>query len=106
MSDLDLDTEALRRAGSALADVAQAFAAANVTARDLRDVLGHDGLADALGGFALGWDDARAALVTDVEILADACTRVGEAFEDVDAQLAGAGGPRGTPGAAGSGRAV
>ncbi|TQL04631.1 hypothetical protein [Cellulomonas sp. SLBN-39] len=106
MSDLDLDTAALRRAGAALADVARAFAGANVTARDLRDVLGHDGLADALGGFALGWDDARALLVTDVEALADACTRVGEAFEDVDARLAGAGGPRATPGPAGSGRAV
>ncbi|MFS0703632.1 hypothetical protein AB6N23_03845 [Cellulomonas sp. 179-A 9B4 NHS] len=85
---LVVDTDLLRAAGARLADLAQTFSAANVTARDLRADVGHDGLADVLGEFAIGWDDVRTSVVADVGALAEACTRVGTTFAELDTAFA------------------
>ncbi len=85
---LAVDTALLRRAGGRLADLAQVFGAANVTARELRGAIGHDGLADEIGGFAIGWDDIRVGFVKDIGFLGEACERIGATFEEIDTEFA------------------
>lgn len=86
--DLDLDTEALRQAGARLGGLADAFSTANVRAREMRALIGHDALADQVGEFAIGWDDIRVGMVKDVGFLGEACERVGVTFEELDTVFA------------------
>ena len=88
MSDLLLDTVALRDAGTALRVVAQEFNDANANSADLGEAIGHGGLAGTVRGFAVGWDDRRAKMVESIAGLADACTGIGEGFENLDSQFA------------------
>jgi len=91
MSDgLKIDTVALRSAGANLRSVAVEFDGANAKSDTVADAVGHAGLRDAIRDFAHGWDDSRADLVTAIGELADACTGIGEGFEDLDAQFAAA----------------
>lgn len=86
--DLDLDTEALRAAGARLGGLADVFSTANVRARELRPAIGHDGLADEVGEFAIGWDDIRVGMVKDIGFLGEACERIGSTFEEIDTVFA------------------
>ena len=90
MSDLKMDTVALRAAGTSLRTVAQEFHDANANSSSLGDALGHDGLAGTVRGFATSWDDRRGKMVDAIAVLADACTGIGENFEDLDTQFAAA----------------
>ncbi|MBO9554705.1 hypothetical protein [Cellulomonas sp.] len=91
MSDvLKVDTVALRAAGTHLRSVAIEFDGANAKSDAVADAVGHAGLSDAVRGFAHGWDDTRADLVSTIGSLADACTGIGDGFEDLDAQFAAA----------------
>ncbi|CAN5303741.1 hypothetical protein BH11ACT1_BH11ACT1_22220 [soil metagenome] len=90
MSDLLLDTTALRQAGSSLRVVAQEFNDANAHSAGLSDAIGHSGLAGAVRGFAVSWDDRRAEMVDSIAALATACTGIGEGFENLDTQFAAA----------------
>jgi len=87
---LKLDTAALREAGSGLRLVAQEFDSANAATDDLGPALGHERLAGRVRDFAHGWDDRRAEMIGAIASLAEACTGVGEGFEDLDAEFAGA----------------
>lgn len=87
---LKLDTVALREAGSGLRLVAQEFDGANAATNDLTPAIGHDGLASKVRDFAYSWDDKREKMVGVIGALAEACTGIGEGFEDLDAQFAGA----------------
>ncbi len=87
---LKLDTVALREAGSGLRLVAQEFEGANAATTDLGPALGHERLAAKVRDFAHGWDDRRAEMVGAIAGLAEACTGVGEGFEGLDAEFAGA----------------
>jgi len=85
---LVVDTAALTEAGASLADVSRAFDSANVDARGLGDAIGHGGLAGAVAGFAMGWDDIRLGMGRDIGFLAEACTKIGATMEKLDAELA------------------
>ena len=88
MADLQVDTATLREAGARLADLAHTFQTANTTARDLRGPIGHHGLANEIGGFAIGWDDIRVGVVKDIGFLGEACERIGSTFEEIDTEFA------------------
>lgn len=85
---LSLNTEELQTAGSNLRVVAQEFDSANANSDAAAEAVGHDGLADAIRDFAHGWDDRRAKMVDGIASLADACTGIGDGFEDLDKQFA------------------
>ena len=85
---LRVDTSALTAAGTSLDAVADEFATANATARELRCAIGHDGLADQVAGFAMGWDEIRIGMVKDITFLGEACTRIGTTLEALDRELA------------------
>ncbi len=87
---LTLDTAVLVSAGSSLRTVAAEFDGANAGAESIGDALGHAGLADEVASFARGWDDRRATMLESIAFLAEACTGIGEGFEDLDAQFASA----------------
>ncbi|MGN8244383.1 hypothetical protein ACTHAM_001286 [Cellulomonas soli] len=89
MSDrLTVDTAALREAGTSLRTVASEFDGANANSDDVASHVGHAGLADCLRDFAHGWDDRRGKMVESIAGLADACTGIGDGFEDLDAEFA------------------
>lgn len=85
---LTVDTALLTAAGRRLADIAQTFATANVTARDLTSALGHHELAAVVGEHAIGWDDVRVGVVKDIGFLGEACGRIGDTFTELDAVFA------------------
>lgn len=85
---LRVDTAALREAGTSLRAVASEFDRANAHSDDVASHVGHAGLADALKHFAHGWDDRRAGMVASIAGLADACTGIGDGFEDLDREFA------------------
>lgn len=87
---LKLDTVALRETGSGLRLVAQEFEGANANSAGLGEAIGHSGLAGAVRGFAVSWDDRRAKMVESIASLAEACTGIGEGFEGLDTQFAAA----------------
>ncbi|HEY3438860.1 MAG TPA: hypothetical protein VGK35_14340 [Actinotalea sp.] len=90
MSDLVMDTATLRSTGEALRSIAQEFDDANANSDSIAGAIGHDGLAHAVHDFATGWDDKRAKMVDAIASLAQACTGIGENFEDLDSQFAAA----------------
>lgn len=90
MADLKLDTAQLRQAGSDLRLVAQEFEGANAGTTALADALGHAELAERVRHFAHGWDDKREKMVQAIAGLAEACTGIGEGFEDLDRAFAAA----------------
>lgn len=90
MADLVLDTVRLREAGAALRAVAQEFVDADARTTDLSPAIGHDGLAACVRDFSYGWDDKRETMVAAVEGLAQACTGIGENFEQLDASFVAA----------------
>ena len=90
MADLKLNTADLRQAGSDLRLVAQEFTNANANTTALSDALGHEELASRVRGFAYGWDDKREKMVETIASMAEACTGIGEGFEDLDAEFAAA----------------
>lgn len=87
---LTVDTTALREAGTSLRSVATEFDRANVRSDTVADAVGHAGLASAVRDFAHGWDDTRADMVEGMAALADACTGIGEGFEELDTEFAAA----------------
>ena len=87
---LKLDTAALQEAGASLRTVALEFDGANAHSDAAAEAVGHAGLADAVRGFAHGWDDRRAKMVDGIAALAEACTGIGDGFEDLDTQFAAA----------------
>ncbi|WP_156044183.1 hypothetical protein [Cellulomonas sp. HZM] len=87
---LMLEPGVLRSAGTDLRAIAQEFVEADARTHALAEQVGHEELADAVRDFSRGWDDRRARIVEDVAALADACTGIGDGFEDLDGQLAAA----------------
>jgi hypothetical protein len=87
---LKIKTTVLVSAGSSLRTVATEFEGANAGAEGIGDALGHAGLADKVNHFARGWDDRRAKMLESMAFLAEACTGIGEGFEDLDRQFAAA----------------
>lgn len=87
---LRLDTTALREAGTSLRFVAQEFTDATANSRDLGPALGHEELAAQVRHFAVSWDDRRRQMVEQIAGLADACTGIGEQFEEIDTVFAAA----------------
>ncbi|MBO9556330.1 hypothetical protein [Cellulomonas sp.] len=85
---LKVDTAALREAGTSLRTVAAEFDRANAHSDDVASHVGHAGLSDAIKHFAHGWDDRRAKMVDSIAGLADACTGIGDGFEDLDREFA------------------
>jgi len=87
---LRVDTGALCEAGTSLRSVATEFDGANVTSDQVAGAVGHAGLAAAVRCFAHGWDGRRAGMVESMAALADACSGIGDAFAELDSQLAAA----------------
>lgn len=90
MANLKLDTAQLRQAGTDLRLVASEFENANARSTTLGDALGSEELASRIRDFAHGWDDKREKMVGAIASLAEACTGIGEGFEDLDAEFAAA----------------
>lgn len=88
MADLDIDTEVLRDAGSALRVVATEFEHANVRSDAAADATGHDGLAERVREFAHNWDNKRSKMLESIAFLAEAATGVGDQFETIETELA------------------
>lgn len=88
MSDILLDTVALRDAGTSLRVVAQEFSDANANSTDLGEAIGHSRLADTVRSFAISWDDRRATMVDSIAALSEACTGIGEGFENLETEFA------------------
>ncbi|MDO8106037.1 hypothetical protein Q6348_02370 [Isoptericola sp. b441] len=84
MTDLVLDTTRLRETGAALRRVALEFEHANARSSDLSPAIGHDRLAACVRGFAYEWDDRRERVVAGIQALAEACTGIGDGFEELD----------------------
>lgn len=91
VDSLRVDTTVVTAAWTSLDAVADEFATANASARGLRCAVGHDGLADQVAGFAMGWDEIRIAMVKDITFLGEACTRIGTTLEELDSELAARG---------------
>jgi hypothetical protein len=87
---LTIDTAALREAGTSLRAVATEFDRANANSDRVAEAVGHPGLKEALHDFAHGWDDTREDMVGTIAGLADACTGIGEGFEQLDSEFAAA----------------
>jgi hypothetical protein len=85
---LRVDTVALHEAGTSLRTVAQEFNDANAHSDAVAGAVGHPGLADCVRGFAHGWDDRREKMVGTIAGLAEACTGIGDGFQDLDSQFA------------------
>lgn len=89
MSDrLSISTDELRATGTLVRQVAADLDDANARSSRAADHVGHAGLAACLEEFATGWETKRASLVEDIARLADACSAVGETFEEIDSALA------------------
>jgi len=87
---LTVDTAGLREAGAGLRTVAAEFDGANASSDVVADAVGHAELASAIRDFAHGWDDRRAEMVADIASLAEACSGIGDGFEDLDHAFAAA----------------
>jgi hypothetical protein len=85
--DLKVDTQTLRRAGSALRVVHQEFSAAGELARPDRRVIAHPRLLERLEEFADNWDDRRKDMIDAIEGLADIAVMAAEAYENVETHL-------------------
>ena len=85
---LTIDTGRLREAGASLRAVAIEFDGADAHSDGVADQVGHGGLGSCIRHFAHGWDDTRGKMVESIAGLADACTGIGEGFEDLDRQFA------------------
>lgn len=85
---LRLDSAELQATASALRLIAREFADASARSGDLKEALGHPELAGQVHHFAVGWDDRRAAMVESVTAMAEACSAIGEQFEEIDVELA------------------
>jgi len=72
VESLRVDTTVLSAAGTSLDAVADEFA-------------------DQVAGFAMGWDEIRIGMVTDITFLGEACTRIGTTLEALDVELAARG---------------
>ena len=84
MSDLRIDTQVLREGGSALRVVATEFQHANTRSDDAAAATGHPALADRVREFAHNWDDRRAKMLSNIAYLAEAASKVGEQFEELE----------------------
>jgi hypothetical protein len=87
---LQVDTDQLARVGQSLCDLADTLATASADAHGLAGALGDEGLAGQVDGFAVSWDDRRAALVNMLRTLGQGCTKTATTFADADTQLASA----------------
>lgn len=87
---LSLDTGVLREAGASLRSVASEFDGANATSDQIAAAVGHSALASTIRHFAHGWDDRRAGMVEQIAGLADACTGIGDSFDQLDTEFAAA----------------
>lgn len=87
---LRLDPEQLVQLGHDLRAVASEFDTAQTGADYIANAVGHDGLAEKVRGFAKGWDDRRAKMLDSIANLAQAAGDSGEAFKELDSELAAA----------------
>lgn len=90
MPDLDIDTGTMISAGSNLRRVANEFNTADDQAASVASHAGDEDLAAAIRGFASSWDSNRADILEGIAQLGDACTAIGETFENVDRELGAA----------------
>lgn len=87
MPDLQVKTETLRAAGTALRSVHHEFSSAHDTARPDRSVIGHPQLRARLEEFADNWDDRRKDMVDAIEGLAEAAETAATVYENVESDL-------------------
>jgi hypothetical protein len=87
---VELDLARLREAGAKLTSVKNEFENASANAQGLAEAVGHDGLADALIGFAEKWDDTREDMVANIATLAEVTAGIAQAFGDLDTEYANA----------------
>ncbi|MDR0285013.1 MAG: CHAP domain-containing protein [Propionibacteriaceae bacterium] len=87
-SELRVDTDTLRQAGTSLQQISAEFGEAGNNATEVAGLVGHDRLADAIRGFADKWNSKRSELKKSVDALATATTQIAQTFEEVDAELA------------------
>ncbi|MGY4644618.1 hypothetical protein [Cellulomonas sp. URHB0016] len=85
---LAVDTTAVRMAAVSLRAVATEFDGANAHSDRVADAVGGGPLSDCLRDFAHEWDDARATMVEQIAALAEACSQIAVAFDDLDVGLA------------------
>jgi hypothetical protein len=85
---LTIDTTKLREAGASLRTVAAEFDGADAHSDGVAGQVGHGELGSCIRHFAHGWNDTRGKMVESIAALSDACTGIGEGFEDLDRQFA------------------
>lgn len=90
MDRIRLDVARLHRAGDALNTVKSEFTSATGNANVLAEAVGDDALAQALVEFADTWDDRRADMVANLEVLAQTASGIAQAFGDLDREYAAA----------------
>lgn len=90
MTGLRVDLGSLHALGSDLAGVATELEGANGRSDRVSDAVGHGGLADAVRGFAHGWDDRREKIVAEVRTLGQMASGVADQLSALDGELAGA----------------
>jgi hypothetical protein len=87
---LRVDTHVLRETGTALRTVATEFENANARSDSAAEATGHRELAEKVQEFAHNWDDRRKKMVKNIQNLAEAASKTGEAFETLDSEFAAA----------------
>ncbi|MFD3837680.1 hypothetical protein ACFWWC_15630 [Streptomyces sp. NPDC058642] len=82
-----LDLDAIKSMGTGLGNIKKAFDDIGKLDK-YSDDFGHAGLADKFGDFADNWEISREKLTKEVDALAQIAKAAGEAYEEIDHQLA------------------
>lgn len=89
MDRLVVDTSLLQETGASLKVVQNAFSSAQETADAIAESVGHPGLASRVQEFASNWKATREKTLEVIQGLGDSASQVGNAFDQVDGELAG-----------------
>ena len=87
---LQVDTVVLVDAGSQLRVVAAEFNSADDFAAQVAASVGHAGLADKVRESSTSWDDKRTKMFEQIGGLAEACSSIGDNFNQLDTAFAAA----------------
>lgn len=88
MSELYIDLESLRSAGTQLSKVKGDFQNAENHEGAIADSVKHASLRDALGEFGTNWKHEREKMLKSMEGLSEAAIGIADSFKQLDADLA------------------
>jgi hypothetical protein len=87
-SDQKLDLEVIKEMGKGLGNIKKAFDGLEDLGGKYEDDFGNGDLADKFGDFADNWKLSRKRLTEEIDVLAQIAKAAGQAYEDIDHQLA------------------